>query len=118
MQRNRNRGVWLAWLGAIWLFAIFLASIVSYSRGIDVVALLVALLGQLTLAIAWLLWRPLPLWIVSGWGLIMLSAVLGLLITVPGGFFVSWLMVGIVPVGLAMLVAALIEMERSPELSH
>ena len=118
MRNGRNWGLWLGWLGAVWLFAIFIASIVNYTRGIDVVALLVALIGQLVVVIAWTLWRPLPLWIVSGWGLIMVSAFVGLLITVPGGFVVSWLLIGIVPVGLAMLLAAIVTMDRSVSLTH
>jgi hypothetical protein len=111
-------GVWMGWLGAVWLLAIFIASIVDYSRGIDVVAVLIALIGQLVVTIAWTLWRPLPLWIVSGWGLILLSATVGLFITVPGSFFLSWTLVGIIPVGAAMILAAVVQMGRSASLTH
>jgi hypothetical protein len=117
-RRQGNTGRWLTWLGAVWLFAIFIASIVDYSRGVDVVWLLVAFIGQLVIAIAWTLWRPLPLWIVSGYGLVLLAGVVGLLITVPGSLFLSWTMIGYVPIGLLMIVAAIVEMDRSTSLTH
>ena len=117
-MRHRTRGVWISWLGALWLLAIFIGSIVDYSRGVDVVAVLIAFIGQLVVTIAWTLWRPLPLWIVAFWGLIMLSALVGLLITVPGSAFLSWSVLALVPTGLAMLIAAGAQVDRSPSLVH
>jgi len=117
MQRS-SRGAWLSWLGVAWLLGVFIASIVDYHRGIDAAGVLVAFVGQLGVAIAWTLYRPLPLWIPAGWGLILLSGYVGLLITIPGGFDVTWSLVGLVPVGLLMIVTAILEMDRSPELTH
>ena len=108
----------MAWLTTIWLLGVFLESIVVYNRGVDVVAVVIALIGQLVVTIAWTLYRPLPLWLVCFWALIVLSAVLGLVITVPGGFVMSWLVVGLVPSGVAMLIAAWLATERSHSLVH
>jgi hypothetical protein len=69
----------------------------------------VAFIGQRAVAIAWTLYRPLPLWIPAGWGLILLSGYVGLLITIPGGFDVTWSLVGLVPVGLLMILTAILE---------
>ena len=117
MERG-SRGPWLSWLGVAWLLGVFIASIVDYHRGIDAAGVLVAFIGQVSLAIAWTLYRPLPLWIPAGWGLILLSGYLGLLITVPGGFAISWSFVGLIPVGILMILVAILEMDRSPELTH
>ena len=117
MERG-NRGPWLSWLGVAWLLGVFIASIVDYHRGIDAAGVLVAFLGQVGVAIAWTLYRQLPLWIPAGWGLILLSGYVGLLITIPGGFDVTWSLVGLVPTGLLMILTAILEMDRSPELTH
>jgi len=118
MERRRAWAVWITWFAAVWLLAMFIASIVSYTRGIDVVALVIALIAELTLAIAWSIYRPLPLWMVYFLGLILWSAVVGLWITVPGGPTVSWLELGILPAGVATLVAAFIATDRSTALTH
>jgi hypothetical protein len=117
MERS-SRGAWLSWLGVAWLLGVFIASIVDYHRGIDAAGILVAFIGQVAVAIAWTLYRPLPLWVPAGWGLIMLSGYVGLLITIPGGFDVTWSLVGLVPTGLLMILTAILEMDRSPELTR
>jgi hypothetical protein len=121
--RARRRALWLAWLATLLLLVVFIASIVYYSRGIDTVAVLIALIAQLTVVIAWALYRPLPLWIPAGHGLILLSAVVGLLITAPaghsvttlGGIALSWMLIGLVPTGIVMILAAV--MHRQPAMS-
>lgn len=116
---GRRLALWIGWLGIVWLFAVFLASIVSYTRGIDMIAVLIGLLTQLTVVIAWTLWRPLPLWIVYFHALILLALVLGFVVTVPGALnTLSWMYIGVVPVGIAMIVAAFLHWERSAELTH
>jgi hypothetical protein len=116
----RRRALWLAWLATLLLLVVFIASIVYYNRGIDTVAVLIALIAQLTVVIAWALYRPLPLWIPAGHGLILLSAVVGLLIAAPAGHTVttvsgiplSWMLIGLVPTGIVMILAA--AMHRQP----
>lgn len=123
MGRARRRALWLAWLATLLLLLVFIASIVYYSRGIDTVAVLIALIAQLTVVIAWSLYRPLPLWIPAGHGLILLSATFGLLITAPaghsvttiGGIPLSWMLIGLVPAGMVMILAA--AMHRQPAMS-
>jgi hypothetical protein len=117
MARGRRLALWIGWLGVMWLLVVFLASIVAYTRGIDTVAVLIALLAQLTVVIGWSLIRPLPLWIVFFHGLIMLSLVVGFVITAGAGGFV-WMFVGLVPVGVAMLAAGLLHVDRSTALTH
>lgn len=126
MARSRRWALWLAWLVTLLLLIVFVASIVYYSRGIDTVAVLIALIAQLTVVIAWSLYRPLPLWIPAGHGLILLSAVLGLLITAPsgqstttiGGFVLSWMLIGLVPAGVVMILAAALHGSRSTALTY
>lgn len=126
MARARRRALWLAWLATLLLLVVFIASIVYYSRGIDTVAVLIALIAQLTVVIAWALYRPLPLWIPAGHGLILLSAVLGLLIAAPagrsittiGGIPLSWMLIGLVPAGVVMILAAAMHREPSASLTH
>lgn len=114
---NRRLALWIGWLGVVWLFVVFLASIVAYTRGIDMIVVLMALLAQLTVVIGWALVRPLPLWIVFFHGLIMLALVIGFVITAGAGGF-TWMYIGLVPVGVAMLVAGLLHVERSATLTH
>jgi hypothetical protein len=126
VARARRRALWLAWLATLLLLVVFIASIVYYSRGIDTVAVLIALIAQLTVVIAWALYRPLPLWIPAGHGLILLSAVVGLLIAAPAGRSIttiagiplSWMLIGLVPAGIVMIVAAAMHRQPSVGLTH
>lgn len=126
MARSRRWALWLAWLVALQLLVVFIASIVYYSRGIDTVAVLIAFIAQLTVVIAWALYRPLPLWIPAGHGLILLSAVLGLLIAAPaghsvttiGGIPLSWMLIGLVPASIVMILAAALHGGRSTALTY
>ena len=114
---NRRLALWISWLGTFWLLGVFLASIVYFTRGLDTIAVLVALLAQLTVTIGWALIPRLPLWIVFFHALIMLSLVVGFFITAGAGGF-GWMLIGLIPVGVAMLVAGLVHLERSAELTH
>lgn len=115
-----STAIWIGWLATFWLIAVLVLSMLSYVRGLDPAVLAVALVVQVVLVVAWTLWRPLPLWIVAGHGLILLSLVLGLALTAPASVLpdplpaiaAPWLSVGLVPVGLAMLVAALVAWNR------
>jgi uncharacterized membrane protein len=124
--RARRRALWLAWLVTLLLLVVFIASIVYYNRGIDTVAVLIALIAQLIVVIAWALYRPLPLWIPAGHGLILLSAVVGLLIAAPaghsvttlGGIALSWTLIGPVPAGIVMILAAVMHRQPAMSLTH
>jgi uncharacterized membrane protein len=124
--RARRRALWLAWLVTLLLLVVFIASIVYYNRGIDTVAVLIALIAQLIVVIAWALYRPLPLWIPAGHGLILLSAVVGLLIAAPaghsvttlGGIALSWTLIGLVPAGIVMILAAVMHRQPAMSLTH
>jgi hypothetical protein len=117
---NPRGGLWLAWLATFWLIGVLVMSMLSYVRGVDVVALAIALTAQVGVVIAWSLYRPLPLWIVAGHGLIMLSLVLGFVVTAPASpppdpapaIALPWMLVGLVPAGLAMIAAALVAWNR------
>jgi uncharacterized membrane protein len=116
----------VAWLATLLLLVVFIASIVYYNRGIDTVAVLIALIAQLIVVIAWALYRPLPLWIPAGHGLILLSAVVGLLIAAPaghsvttlGGIALSWTLIGPVPAGIVMILAAVMHRQPAMSLTH
>lgn len=116
-QGNRRLALWIGWLGVLWLFVVFLVSILAYTRGIDTIVVLMALLAQLTVVIGWALVRRLPLWIVFFHGLIMLALVIGFVITAGAAGF-TWMFVGLIPVGVAMLVAGLLHVERAHSLTH
>lgn len=116
MGRNRRWALWIGWLGIVWLLAVFLASIIWHTRGLDTIAVLIALLAQLTVVIVWSLVPRFPLWIVLFHALIMLSLVVGFFVTAPGAF--SWMLIGLIPVGAAMLAAGILHMDRSPALTH
>ena len=124
---GRIRGaLWLAWLATFWLLAVLVLSMLSYVRGVDVVALAIALIAQVVLVVAWTLYRPLPLWIVAGHGLILLALVLGLAVTAPASplpdplppLAAPWLLVGLVPTGVAMILAALVAWNREHVVGH
>ncbi len=122
-----SRHTWsVLFVGAatLWLVVALWLSLVTDVRGLDRLALGLALAMQLTVVMAWDLFPRLPLWMVAGHGLIMVSLALGLLITAPGGGSpmtpggLPWHVVGLVPAGLAMIVAAALRWERSEGLVH
>jgi len=122
-----TRETWAALLAGaatIWLLVAFWLSLTSEMSGIDRIALGLALAMQLSVLLAWDLLPRLPLWTVAGHGLIMVSLALGLIITAPAGappafgLAVPWYVLGLVPAGLAMILAAAARWQRSSSLAH
>jgi hypothetical protein len=116
----------MAWLATAWMAVVLVVSIADYTRGVDVVALALALPVQLTVVIGWSLFARLPLWLVAGHGLIMLALGIGLVIAGPPlappsellGLAMPWLVVGLIPSGAAMIVAAWMHWRPSDSLVH
>lgn len=118
--------IWIGWLAVVWLIAALAFSIVDYVRGLDPVTLAIGLVVQAVVVIVWTFWRGMPLWIVGGHGLILVGLALGLVVTAPSGpagemtfgSGLPWLVVGLVPVGLAMVIAALVAWNREHIVGH
>jgi hypothetical protein len=116
----------IAWLATAWLAVVLVVSIADYTRGLDVVALAIALPVQLAVVITWSLWARLPLWLVAGHGLILVALAFGLIIAGPAeplpitglGLAMPWLIVGLVPTGGAMIAAAWLHWRPSDSLVH
>ena len=80
-------------------------------RNIDVTALWLA--GALTIGLvaAWVFVPRLPKWIVAGWGLILISLGIGVIITAPvpaGAGQFPWALVGLVVFGIVIIVTAVV----------
>lgn len=123
----RTREAWsaaLAGAATIWLVVTFWLSLTNEMSGVDRIAVGLALGMQLTVLLAWDLFPRLPLWIVAGHGLIMVSLALGLVITAPAGvtppfgLTMPWYLLGLVPAGLAMILAAAVRWQRTSSLAH
>lgn len=118
--------IWIGWLAVVWLIAVLVLSIAGYVRGLDPVALAIGLVVQAVVVIAWTFWRGMPLWIVGGHGLILVGLALGLVVTAPAGpagetMFGSglpWLVIGLLPAGVAMILAAFIAWNREHIVGH
>lgn len=116
----------IAWLATTWLAIVLVVSIADYTRGLDVVALAIVLPVQLAVVITWSLWARLPLWLVAGHGLILVALAVGLIIAGPAealpitglGVAVPWLLVGLIPTGVAMIAAAWVHWRPSGSLVH
>ncbi|CAN5858222.1 hypothetical protein BH24CHL6_BH24CHL6_07280 [soil metagenome] len=113
----------LAGAAAIWLLVTVWLTLANGLRGVDGLAIALALATQLALLMAWDLLPRLPLWIVAGHGLIMISLAVGLLITAPAGSSptlagVPWHVVGLVPAGVAMILAAALRVRRTEGFVH
>jgi hypothetical protein len=116
----------LAWLATAWLVVVLLLSIANYTRGVDVIALAITLPVQVAVLVLWLAFPRLPLWIIAGHALIMVALGLGLLITAPAGqpaetlfgLELPWLLLGLVPAGVAMLVAAAVRWTPADAVVH
>lgn len=115
-----STAIWIGWLATFWLIAVLILSVLSYMRGLDVAVLAIVLIIQVVLIVLWTFWREMPLWMVALHGLILLALVLGLAITAPDSPLpdplpslpLPWLIVGLVPTGLAMLLAVLVAWNR------
>ena len=114
----------LAGAATIWLVVTFWLALTNPMSSVDRIAVGLALAIQLTVLLAWDLFPRLPLWIVAGHGLIMVSLALGLIITAPAGgppafgLEVPWYVLGLVPAGLAMILASALRWQRSSGLVH
>jgi hypothetical protein len=87
------------------------ANLEAVPRSVDVVVLWGAGLLQLGLVVTWVfiprLWR----WIVAGWGLILIAAAIGVVITAPvpaGASSFSWALVGLIVAGVLTIIASVI----------
>ena len=123
MQSRESSSALLAGAATIWLVVALWVALVSDVRGVDRLAIGIALAIQLGVILAWDLVPRLPLWIVAGHGLITISLALGLVITAPAGATafglpVPWYVLGLVPAGLAMILAAAVRWQRSKSLAH
>lgn len=124
MTNRHNWSVLLTGAATIWLLITLGWAVAIGGRPIDAAVLAIAFVMQLTVVMAWDLLPRLPLWIVAGHALIMLSLTLGLVITVPAAQFgagqagVPFHVVGLVPAGVAMLLAAWLHWERAEGLVH
>ncbi len=115
-----GRAVRIGWLTTFWLIATLILSVLSHARGLDIAVLAIALLVQVVLIVLWTFWREMPLWIVAFHGMILLAVVLGFAITAPAATLpdplpalaLPWLAVGLVPAGVAMLLAVLVAWNR------
>jgi hypothetical protein len=124
MGSRESWSVLLAGAATIWLPVFLWLSLFYEARGLDPLAIALALPVQLGLIMAWDLFPRLPLWIVFGHGLIMISLALGLVITVPGStappnvYGVPWFTVGLVPAGVAMMLSAALRWRPARSLAH
>lgn len=127
MRDRRRWALVIALAAALWLVAVLWLSLAHFTRGFDPLVLAMSLLMQLVVLIAWWLIPRLPLWLVAGHGLIMLSLGLGLVITAPGpstalepgvGPPLPWFLLGTLPAGLAMVVAAAVAWTPQKDLLH
>ena len=83
------------------------ANLEDVPRNIDIVALWLAGLLTLGLLLTWVFIPKLPRWIVAGWGLILIAAGIGLIITAPvpaGASVIPWGLVGLVVGGIVTIV--------------
>jgi len=87
------------------------ANLEAVPRSVDIVVLWLAGLLQLGMVLTWVfipgLWR----WIVAGWGLILIAAAIGVVITAPvpsGASTFSWAFVGLVVAGILTIVASVV----------
>ena len=84
-----------------------IANLEDVPRNIDIVALWLAGLLTLGLLLTWIFIPKLPRWIVAGWGLILIAAGIGLIITAPvpaGASVVPWGLIGLVVGGIVTII--------------
>jgi hypothetical protein len=124
MGNRHNWSVLLTGAATIWLLIALGWALAIEARPVDALVIALAFVLQLMVVMAWDLLPRLPLWLIAGHALIMLSLALGLVITVPAAQFgaamagIPFHVVGLVPAGLAMLVAAALRWDRSEALVH
>ncbi len=84
-----------------------LANLEDVPRNIDIVVLWLAGLLQLGLLLTWVFVPRLPRWIVAGWGLILIAAGIGVIITSPvpaGASVVPRALIGLVVGGIVTMI--------------
>jgi hypothetical protein len=127
MQTRLRQARWLAVLAMLWLIVTWILSMVFYTRGLDFIVIFLAGLGQLSVLIAWATFRGLPGWLVAGHGLVLLALAFGFVVVPgpPGGPLpgapvlpAPWLVIGLVPAGVAMILAAILRRAPSGSLAH
>jgi len=114
--------LFISWLTTAWLVIVLEQSVVNFTRAIDVIALAAGLAAQLIVTVLWTFYPRMPLWLVWGHGLILLSLAIGLLIAGPPGtvdptafgLALPWLAIGLLPAGAAMVAAAAIRWRPAP----
>jgi hypothetical protein len=111
----------LAFLGLTVGFFTTLAAIANLEdvpRSIDIVALWLAGLLTLGLLLTWVFIPKLPRWIVAGWGLILVAAGIGVIITAPvpaGASVVPWGLIGLVVGGIVTIILSVVHSPASRE---
>ena len=88
-----------------------LANLEAVPRSTDILVLWLAGLLQLGLVLTWVFIPKLPRWIVAGWGLILIAASIGVVITAPvpaGASTFSWAFVGLLVAGILTIIASVV----------
>ena len=88
-----------------------LANLETVPRSTDILVLWLAGLLQLGLVLTWVFIPKLPRWIVAGWGLILIAASIGVVITAPvpaGASTFSWAFVGLLVAGILTIIASVV----------
>lgn len=127
MRTRRDWSALVVGAATIWLAIALWLSLAHPTRGLDYLVLGLALFMQVAVVLTWDFLPRLPLWVIAGHGLIMVSLAVGFVISAPAGAVAPgvsivppapWLVVGLVPTGLAMIVAAALHWQRSDSLVH
>jgi hypothetical protein len=95
-----------------------IANLEDVPRNIDIVARWLAGLLTLGLILTWVFVPSLPRWVVAGWGLILIAAGIGLIITAPvpaGASVIPWGLVGLVVGGVVTIILSVVHSPASAE---
>ena len=92
-----------------------IAKLEDVPRNIDIVALWLAGLLTLGLLLTWIFIPRLPRWIVAGWGLILIAAGIGIIITAPVPAGASVIPGGLIGLVIGGIVTIILSVVHSPE---
>jgi len=95
-----------------------IANLEDVPRNIDIVALWLAGLLTLGLLLTWVFIPKLPRWIPAGWGLILIAAGIGLIITAPvpaGASVIPWGLIGLVVGGIVTIILSAVHSPATSE---
>jgi hypothetical protein len=98
-----------------------LAMVEATPRWIDVTVLWIASALQLGLLLTWIFIPRLPKWIVAGFGIVLISTGIGVIITAPvpaGAGTMPWALLGLVLAGIATIIAAITASPTGGPSSH